>query len=87
MAYGETKVYFDGSHYIAIPKTLRPKQGRRKVINGKENTAPKAEFERLYRENHGKRNNEKIQNISVELKTHFNDENDTEQFVRENIER
>ena len=24
MAYGETKVYFDGSHYIAIPHTTRP---------------------------------------------------------------
>ena len=26
MAYGETKVYFDGSHYIAIPHTTRPKR-------------------------------------------------------------
>ena len=24
MPYGETKVYFDGSHYIAIPHTTRP---------------------------------------------------------------
>ncbi len=24
MSYGETKVYFDGSHYIAIPHTTRP---------------------------------------------------------------
>lgn len=28
MAYGETKVYFDGSHYIAIPHTERPKKPR-----------------------------------------------------------
>ena len=26
MAYAETKVYFDGSHYIAIPHTTRPKK-------------------------------------------------------------
>ena len=26
MSYGETKVYFDGSHYIAIPHTTRPKR-------------------------------------------------------------
>ena len=26
MAYGEAKVYFDGSHYIAIPHTTRPKR-------------------------------------------------------------
>ncbi len=30
MSYGETKVYFDGSHYIAIPHTERPKRCRPK---------------------------------------------------------
>lgn len=28
MAYGEAKVYFDGSHYIAIPHTTRPTRRR-----------------------------------------------------------
>ena len=28
MAFGETKVYFDGSHYIAIPHTERPSKRR-----------------------------------------------------------
>ena len=28
MAFGETKVYFDGSHYIAIPHTERPSKKR-----------------------------------------------------------
>lgn len=28
MAFGETKVYYDGSHYIAIPHTERPKRYR-----------------------------------------------------------
>ena len=32
MAYGETKVYFDGSHYIAIPHTTRPSRKRPKPI-------------------------------------------------------
>ena len=32
MAYGETKVYFDGSHYIAIPHTTRPSKKRPKPI-------------------------------------------------------
>jgi len=31
MAFGETKVYFDGSHYIAIPHTTRPKRWRPKA--------------------------------------------------------
>lgn len=30
MPYGETKVYFDGSHYIAIPHTTRPTKRRPK---------------------------------------------------------
>lgn len=30
MPYMETKVYFDGSHYIAIPHTERPRKPRRK---------------------------------------------------------
>ncbi len=30
MSYGETKVYFDGSHYIAIPHTTRPNLKRAK---------------------------------------------------------
>ena len=30
MPYGETKVYFDGSHYIAIPHTTRAAKPRRK---------------------------------------------------------
>ncbi len=29
MPYGETKVYFDGSHYIAIPHTEKPYKSRR----------------------------------------------------------
>ena len=32
MSYGETKVYFDGSHYIAIPHTVRPTKRRIKPI-------------------------------------------------------
>ena len=28
MIYGEAKVYFDGSHYIAIPHTIRPSTKR-----------------------------------------------------------
>lgn len=32
MAYGETKVYYDGSHYIAIPHTERKNKRRRQVV-------------------------------------------------------
>ena len=32
MAYGEAKVYFDGSHYIAIPHTTRPAKPRIEAV-------------------------------------------------------
>lgn len=32
MPYGETKIYHDGSHYIAIPHTTRPSRPRRKLL-------------------------------------------------------
>ena len=32
MPYGEAKVYFDGSHYIAIPHTEKPTKPRKKPI-------------------------------------------------------
>ncbi len=35
MSYGETKVYFDGSHFIAIPHTVRPTKRRSKPIEEK----------------------------------------------------
>jgi hypothetical protein len=28
MSYGDAKVYFDGSHYVAIPHTERPQKPR-----------------------------------------------------------
>ena len=35
MSFGETKVYFDGSHYIAIPHTTKPTRKRPKSIEEK----------------------------------------------------
>ena len=47
MAYGEAKVYFDGSHYIAIPHTTRPKKPRRvyheELVDVKEKATEKKE--------------------------------------------
>ena len=47
MAYGEAKVYFDGSHYVAIPHTTRFVKKRPKlkeeVITVVENTQAETE--------------------------------------------
>ena len=51
MAYGECKVYSDGSHYIAIPKTERPQKPRavrrEKEIVVNDNNEVIAEFEEV----------------------------------------
>ena len=51
MAYGECKVYSDGSHYIAIPKTERPQKPRairrEKEIVVNDNNEVVAEFEEI----------------------------------------
>ena len=48
MSYGETKVYFDGSHYIAIPHTerknkYRPKRIEEEIIVTQETEGPVTE--------------------------------------------
>ena len=45
MPYGETKVYFDGSHYIAIPHTTRPTKRRPKPLEEKIVVVDKVEEE------------------------------------------
>ena len=47
MAFGETKVYFDGSHYIAIPHTTRPKKWRPKVKEEEITVIEKTEVDTL----------------------------------------
>ncbi|MEG1751944.1 MAG: hypothetical protein RR247_02655 [Clostridia bacterium] len=43
MAFGETKVYFDGSHYIAIPHTTRPNFRKPKSLEEKITIVEKSE--------------------------------------------
>lgn len=45
MPYGETKVYFDGSHYIAIPHTTRKTKRRPKPVEEKIMVLDKEETE------------------------------------------
>ena len=50
MSFGKAKIYFDGSHYIAIPKENFP---RKKVKSGKKRKTVSKEkeiFERAYKD-------------------------------------
>ena len=57
MVYEETKVYSDGSHYIAIPKTTRPTKKKKKA--SKDNIELKEKADKVFEENKGKKKVEK----------------------------
>ncbi len=80
MSYGETKVYFDGSHYIAIPHTTRLVKKRPKLLEEKitvieestpENDVPSFDTETEIAKNDDKniektqKNSEKLQSEAV----------------------
>ena len=52
-----------------------------------ENLTPKERFEKIYRENNGKRKAEKIEILTKELKQDFKTEEQTRAFIERNIER
>lgn len=48
---------------------------------------PKERFEKIYRENNGKRKAEKIEILTKELRNDFKTEEQTKEFIERNIER
>ena len=82
MAYGETKVYNDGSHYIAIPHTTRPKRKNKKKIESKKETELKEIADKVFSENKGKRRKEKIEILKNEVNEIIKDEKATKEFVK-----
>ena len=82
MAYGETKVYNDGSHYIAIPHTTRPKRKNKKKIESKKETELKELADKVFSENKGKRRKEKIEILKNEVNEIIKDEKATKEFVK-----
>ena len=73
--YPDTKVYFDGSHYIGIPKGNYPhgkgckKQSR--AIPTPEQTERKAEFETAYKESQSLPKRERKKYIAERLQGEF----------------
>jgi len=83
MSFGETKVYFDGSHYIAIPHTTRPTKWRPKVIEEKITVIQDNEVEStlendsnapsiLPENSENNSNDEVVDNDNIELKSNEN---------------
>ena len=88
MAHEKAKVYYDGSHYIAIPHsespTARKSGGTSYSI---ENDEKKKAFENAYKGAKAKKRKEKFTEIVAELRPHFESEEKTAEFVTAELER
>ena len=85
MVYEETKVYSDGSHYIAIPKTTRPMKKKKKASN--DDIDLKAKADMVFEENKGKKKVEKKEKLIRELTEYFEDENNAKRYADEYMEK
>ncbi len=87
MSFGKAKIYFDGSHYIAIPKENFP---RKKVKSGKKRKTVSKEkeiFERAYKDSKKLPRNERNEFINEKLKETIPDTEKRTDFINQNNER
>lgn len=87
MSFCNAKIYFDGSHYIAIPQSNKAKLKKSKARKSPKEIELKRKFEESYNKNKNLKNKEKTERIITELNVNFDEENTTKNFVTENIQR
>lgn len=100
MPYKDTKVYFDGSHYIAIPPENFPSKKRRRrpkppipqqttiQTDGTPPTpTPKEKFETAYKESQALPKRERKKYIKEKLQSEFDDKDELTEFVASNMQR
>lgn len=86
MPYKSAKIYYDGSHYIAIPKENFPSRSGKKKKQSKPTTKKQA-FESAYKESKSLPRNERKEHIVNAIKDNFKSEEQVIEFVENNIER
>ena len=97
MPYIGTKVYSDGSHYIAIPPENFPSRKKRckpkpkpptnPKTDGTLPTTPKEKFETAYAESQSLPKRERKKYITEQMKDDFKTDEQLKEFVERNIER
>ena len=85
MAYQDSKVYFDGGHYIAVPKENFPSRKGRNTPNknSPQTDTKKAKFETAYAESQALPKRERKQYIAEQLKDEFISEEKTKKYEEE----
>lgn len=90
MPYQKTKVYNDGSHFIAIPPDNFPHRKRRYKPRPKKEekpNSPKAKFETAYTESQSLPKRERKKYIKEKMQDTFPTEEGAKEFIESNIER
>ena len=88
MAYQDCKVYFDGGHYIAVPKENFPSRKGRNIPkkNSPQTDTKKDKFETAYAESQVLPKRERKQYITEQLKDEFISEEQTKEYVKQQTE-
>ena len=86
MPYEKAKIYFDGSHYIAIPQNEGKSPGKG-GFHGSGNDEMRTAFEKAYKGAKAKRRKEKVTEIVAELKPQFESEEQATEYVKAEMER
>ena len=84
MDYPQTKVYFDGSHYIGIPHTTQP--WKRKKSKDKVKNEQQEKVKEIYKESTGTKK-EKLNNAINKVNEEIKDIEKTTQLVNETLEK
>ena len=90
MPYPKSKVYYDGSHFIAIPPDNFPRYKKRRKPKPKKeekHDTPKEKFEMAYTESQSLPRRERKKYIKEQMKEVFPTEEETTAFIESNIER
>ncbi|MDE6676879.1 MAG: hypothetical protein K2K12_04115 [Clostridia bacterium] len=90
MPYPKSKVYYDGSHFIAIPPDNFPRYKKRRKPKPKKeekHNTPKEKFETAYTESQSLPRRERKKYIKVQMKEVFPTEEETTAFIESNVER
>lgn len=89
--YPETKVYYDGSHYIGIPQENYPhgKGSKRQsaAIPTPEQSERKAKFETAYRESQSLSGKDRKKYIAEKLQCEFETDEQAKEYTAQNLER
>lgn len=87
MAHRETKVYFDGSHYIAIPYKPNPSAKKNRRVTDSATEEKKKAFDTANQGIQTKGKKERTEELTADLRPHFETEDEAADFVKAELER